>query len=73
MPHFPTPWHPDAPQAPSWLLDHALDLILSPIPSPAVVAGLAQSEKAPPVSEKWKALDGHWEYGGLDWTRLAHR
>ena len=58
MPRFPTPWHPDAPQAQSWLPDHALDLILSPIPSPTVVAGLAQSEKAPPVSEKWKALDG---------------
>lgn len=29
MPRFPTPWHPDAPQALSWL-PLALDMILSP-------------------------------------------
>lgn len=56
MPRFPTPWHPDAPQALSWLLNHALDVILSPIPSPTVFAGIAQSEKARACSEKTEDL-----------------
>lgn len=64
MPRFPTPWHPDAPQAVSWLLGHALDVILSPIPSPTVFAGTAQSEKARACSEKRE---------GLGWTSTVLR
>ena len=56
MPRFPTPWHPDAPQALSWLFDHALDVILSPIPSPTVFAGIAQSERARACSENREDL-----------------